>query len=359
MPSPIADERLVAASLDGDEEAFAALVSRHAGRARAVALAHVRRPEEADDVVQEAVLAAFLGLRRLRDPRRFSSWLCAIAANLAKMRLRRDRVARSLGDVSGGALVPEGVDLRLDAEDDLEALDVLPAGEREAVVLHYVDGFSCDEIAARLGRSPGAVRVRLHRARRRLRAHLGIHLTPRKELGMIEVVPENVVVRMVEDESRLASERLRIVVLREKDGDRRLPIWIGAAEGDALALHLGGDALPRPLTIDLAGRLVEAAGARVEDVRISALREKTFYAVVRLAVGDRVEEVDARPSDALNLAVRVGAPVFVDDEVMEQAGRRPDNLEAEFDSYPLEEERPPGVWRPLSAELVKSLYPAP
>lgn len=358
MRSPIADERLVAASLDGDENAFAALVSRHAARARAVALAHVRRPEEADDVVQEAVLAAFLGLRRLREPRRFSSWLCAIVANLAKMRLRRDRVARSLGDVSGGALVPEGVDLRLDAEDDLEALDVLPDAEREAVVLHYVDGLSCDEVAARVGRSPGAVRVRLHRARRRLRAHLGIHLTPRKELEMVEVVPENVVVRMAED-GQLANERLRIVVLKEADGERRLPIWIGASEGDALALHLGGDAFPRPITVDLAGRLVEAAGARIEDVRISALREKTFYAVVRLAVGDGVEEVDARPSDALNLAVRVGASIFVDEAVMEQAGRRPDALEAEFDSYPSGEERSPGTWRPLSADFVRSLYPTP
>ena len=125
------------------------------------------------------------------------------------MRLRRDRLVRSLGDVSGGALVPEGVDLDAGAAEDVAAaLDVLPPGEREAVVLHYLDGFSCDEIATRLGRSSGAVRVRLHRARRRLREHLGIHLTPRKELGMVEVVPENVVVRMVEDGSQLASERL-------------------------------------------------------------------------------------------------------------------------------------------------------
>jgi RNA polymerase sigma factor (sigma-70 family) len=363
--SRIADERLVAASLDGDEDAFAALVSRHAGRARAVALALLRRPEEAEDVVQEAVLAAFLGLTGLRDPSRFGGWLCGIVANLAKMRLRRERAARSLGDVSGGAVVPDGVELS-DGPSVAEALQALPAAEREAVVLHYVEGLSCHEIAGRVGRTPGAVRVRLHRARRRLREHLGV-LHPvgsREERKMVEVEIADVVVKVVEaapeEETRLADERLRVVVLKEKRGERRLPIWIGASEGDALALQLGGDSMPRPITVDLTARLVEAAGARVEDVTISALREKTFYAVVRLAAGDRVEELDARPSDALNLAARVGAPIYVADEVMEQSSLLPDRLEEELAAPSWSGvEQPEGVWRTLSPQLVKSLYPAP
>ena len=340
MRSRIADERLVAASLDGDEDAFAALVSRHSARARAVALALLRRPEEAEDVVQEAVLAAFLGLHGLREPSRFGGWLCGIVANLAKMRLRRERAARSLGDVSGGAVVPEGVELS-DGPSVAEVLEALPAAEREAVVLHYVEGLSCHEIAGRVGRTPGAVRVRLHRARRRLREHLGV-LHPvgaREERSMVEVEIQDVVVKVVEaapdEEAKLADERMRVVLLKEKQGERRLPIWIGASEGDALALQLGGDAMPRPITVDLTARLIEAAGGRTE-------------------------ELDARPSDALNLAARVGAPIYVADEVMEASSLLPDRLEQEL-AMPSwgGKELPEGVWQTLSPQLVKSLYPTP
>ena len=262
-------------------------------------------------------------------------------------------------------MVPEGVELS-EGTGVAAALRALPAAEREAVVLHYVEGLSCREIAGRVGRTPGAVRVRLHRARRRLREHLGV-LHPvgaREESSMVEVEIEDVVVKVVEaapdEEARLADERMRVVLLKEKQGERRLPIWIGASEGDALALQLGGDAMPRPITVDLAARLVEAAGARIEEVTVSALREKTFYAVVRVRAGDRVEELDARPSDALNLAARVGAPIYVADEVMEASSLLPDRLEQELAAPSWSGvEQPEGVWQTLSPKLVKSLYPTP
>ena len=181
---------------------------------------------------------------------------------------------------------------------------------------------------------------------------------------MVEVEIQDVVVKVVEakpdEETRLADERMRVVLLKEKRGERRLPIWIGASEGDALALQLGGDAMPRPITVDLAARLVEAAGARIEEVTVSALREKTFYAVVRLAAGGRTEELDARPSDALNLAARVGAPIYVADEVMEASSLLPDRLEQELAMPSWRgKELPEGVWQTLSPQLVKSLYPTP
>jgi RNA polymerase sigma factor (sigma-70 family) len=352
------DEQLVRRSRLGDRDAFAELVARHTPRATSAARTILRSPEDAEDVAQEAILSAFLSLDRLRDGARFGSWLAAIAANLAKMRLRQ---RRSAADLPGGLAAP--------ADDVVEALDslrsalaVLPAGEREVVVMHYVEGLSCEEIGTRIGRSAGAVRVRLHRARLRLRERL----THRKERGgMVEVTLEDVVVRVLapaegEELPRLADERLRVVVLKERDGERRLPIWIGAFEGDALALHLGGESMPRPLTADLMARLLEAAGGRIEDVRISSLRDKTFYAIVRVVGPAGAQELDARPSDALNLAARVGAPIFVDDEVMEQAGRTGELLDEELTSMQAEwlEVDQEGEWTSLSPALVKSLYPA-
>jgi RNA polymerase sigma factor (sigma-70 family) len=364
------DRELVHASLDGDRSAFGALIDRH--RLRAVTIAHglLRNRDDADDVVQEAVLQAYLGLGRLRDADAFGAWLGGITVNLARMRLRARRdVAPSLDD--GGRVVPESFEASvLDELDSLRklgaALEPLPASERDAVLMHYVDGLTAQEIAALLGERAGTVRVRLHRARERLRQRLS---PTRRELEpMVEVTVDDVVVRVLKDvpegETRLANERLRVVLLKEEEGDRVLPIWVGPPEGDALALQLGGESMPRPMTADLMARLIEATGARIERVVVSSLREKTFYASVGVRTRDGITEVDARPSDALNLAVRVGAPIYVDPELMEGSGiasadasERMVALESEWlKGEDLPEE--PTEWRSVSPEFVKALYPA-
>ena len=370
MRAPDADSQLVAATLAGDRSAFALLIDRHSGRAAAVA-ASILGETEAEDVVQEALLASYLGLERLRRPERFGSWLCAIAANLARMRLRQRGSQVSFDELGGRRFAVGGHALTLTPEEAIDAaelmevvrsaFDALPARQRDVALLYYVDGLSCSEIAALLGSSPGAVRVGLHRARRELRRRL-----VRKEPTMPEVTLEDVIVRAAPgkaDEPRLANERLRVVLLREKGGEgRRLCIWVGPPEGDALALQLGGDSMPRPLTADLMARLLEAAGATIERVTISSLRDETFYAVVTIVARDGSQEIDARPSDALNLAARVGAPIFVDDEVMAGAGLVGDDLERElaevYEKYGYPEEVP-GEWRSLSPELVKALHPPP
>ena len=380
MRVELGDRDLVDAARAGDRRAFGELLGRHGPRARAV-VRGLLGTHDAEDVVQEAALCAYLDLGRLREPERFGGWLCGIAVNLARMRLRGHRATRSLEDWAGGLRVPGLVGADVSPEDEVEAretlelvrraIKVLPKGQRQVVLMHYVDGLSCQEIAALLGRSTGAVRVRLHRARAQLRGRLSSLVpipasTARKErTNMVEVTLEDVVVRVVVDETpegelpRLANERLRVVLLRERGGERRLPIWIGAFEGDALALHLGGESMPRPLTADLMARLLEATGGRVDHVRVSSLRDKTFYAVLAIAVGDRLEELDARPSDAFNLAARVGAPIYVDDDVFEQAARPPDVLESELESGPFEEGEQPARWDSLSPELVLSLHPGP
>lgn len=113
-----------------------------------------------------------------------------------------------------------------------------------------------------------------------------------------------------------------IVMLKELAGERILPIWVGRFEASALALQLNEIATPRPMTFDLMARLVEVAGARVENVAVMSLRDNTFYAAIWVRVGDQVYEVDARPSDALTLALRLKAPIFVTPEVLDQGRTR-------------------------------------
>lgn len=110
-----------------------------------------------------------------------------------------------------------------------------------------------------------------------------------------------------------------IVILRDADGQRVLPIWVGPAEANAIALQIENLAPPRPMTHDLLRDVVGALGVTVSRVIISDLKGSTFYAYLELRQGSDVVLVDARPSDALALAARTRAPIFVNPQVLEQA----------------------------------------
>ncbi len=116
----------------------------------------------------------------------------------------------------------------------------------------------------------------------------------------------------------------RVVILKEKESDRFLPIWIGPAEADAIAVRLQDVSVARPLTHDLLRKVIDELGAQVEYVFVNDLSNDTFFAKVMLKVGDRSLEVDSRPSDAIALAVRAEVPIFVDESVLDKAGVRLD-----------------------------------
>ena len=112
----------------------------------------------------------------------------------------------------------------------------------------------------------------------------------------------------------------RVVILKEKNTDRYLPIWIGPAEADAIAVKLQGVNVPRPLTHDLISSVIDALGANVNSIVVNDLKNDTFYAKINLDIDGGQMEVDSRPSDALALAVRVEAPIYVDESVLDKAG---------------------------------------
>jgi bifunctional DNase/RNase len=174
---------------------------------------------------------------------------------------------------------------------------------------------------------------------------------------MIELTIDHVVVQRADEAE--PGPRL-VVLLREADGERVLPIWIGAPEAEALAFGLSGEAPPRPLPYDLTLRLLEAAGASVDRVTINRLAEKTFYAVVTVAGTGGTSEIDARPSDALNLAARSGARVFATEEVLEEAAIRGDDLERQLDAKQLAAGlgETTGEWKPLDAADVRAAWEA-
>ena len=110
-----------------------------------------------------------------------------------------------------------------------------------------------------------------------------------------------------------------IVILRDKDGQKVLPIWVGIFEANAIALQIENIATPRPMTHDLLRNIITNLDGRVDRVVVSDLKENTFFAIIHLTVkGERVV-VDARPSDAIALALRTRAPIFVEDAVIDHA----------------------------------------
>lgn len=112
----------------------------------------------------------------------------------------------------------------------------------------------------------------------------------------------------------------RVVILREKEADRYLPIWIGPGEADAIAVRLQDVAVARPMTHDLLRNLIEQLGGRVAYIVVNDLSNDTFFARIVLDVNGETMEIDARPSDAIALAVRVEAPIYAEETVLDRAG---------------------------------------
>jgi bifunctional DNase/RNase len=110
-----------------------------------------------------------------------------------------------------------------------------------------------------------------------------------------------------------------IIILRDEDDKRSLPIWVGIFEANAIALELEKIATPRPMTHDLIKNILEAIDARVLKVMVTDLKDNTFFAVLHLQVGETEYTVDSRPSDAIALALRVAAPIYVDEDVVRKA----------------------------------------
>ena len=117
-----------------------------------------------------------------------------------------------------------------------------------------------------------------------------------------------------------------VVILREAEGERILPIWIGPGEAQAIRRILADEPFPRPLTHDLLVLIVEGLKARVSRVVISDLRESTFYATVMVQRDDEVLSIDARPSDSIAVALRAKAPIFVNEELLQEPPRRGDEV---------------------------------
>lgn len=347
------DSELVLAARTGDKAAFGVLVERHLPLARRVAMRLVAHQEIAWELAQEAVLEAYLALDMLREPGRFQSWLYGIVRNVCRSYLRSQRTSFfSLEALSGGELYSggsyagveyDGVEyahyLRCGPELDPQvlverhelsaqvkaAIESLSPKNQTASRLFYEEQLSLQEIATQLGTSVNVIKSRLFQARKQLQVRLTSTYEPTYRPFTVPMVDKEKRTSMIKISAVHALEGVLadnyILYLLDTAGGRVLPIWVGPYEGMQISYLLQGRATPRPLTYKFIANLLDTLGATLQEVRVEALKETTFYAVVKAQNGKTVHELDARPSDALALALEMKSPIFVADEVMTKAGR--------------------------------------
>jgi len=320
---------------------MAELLRRHWDTAVLLAERVLGSPDLARDAVQEAAIAAMTDVERLRSPERFGAWFCGIALNVSRKWLRQLRLERSglLPDRPSEAADPaEAAEIADTAARVQRAIAALADGQQDAVRLFYLQGLSHREVADELGISVSAVKARLHQARAALAPRLAQFTTTQESEARAMTATDAAEwaevtvtdIRRSEDEDD--SKREHVMLLTERGGDRRLPIWIGPAEATALALTLESVETPRPFAYKLAAGLVEAAGAQISEVRITQLLESVFYAIVVVRGPAGPREVDARPSDAVNLAAVTGIPIRVNAGLFAAATRDPEARRVSFPS---------------------------
>ncbi|GAA0384789.1 hypothetical protein GCM10009530_39580 [Microbispora corallina] len=285
------DGELVDRARAGDASAFHELVRRHRSMARSAAVHLVGRPDAVDDLVQEGFLQAWTSLGRLADGDRFRGWLYGILLNLS----RRWLVTREspLDDYWEGDPVDPfaSIEARWLVR---EAVRQLPPGSREAVVLYYFDDLTVEQVAASLGLSASAVKLRLHRGRLQLRGRLAEEFPRRQRRPAMTPVRIAMIVP--------AAPRL-LVVLHDEDGGRILPLWLPprAMVGKAAGL---------------AARVLAATGTALEAVHVAGPEK----AELRLRTGDGTTTLPVEVAEGLALAHRWGCPVLVGEELIGERG---------------------------------------
>jgi len=321
----IPDGDLVRLARDGDPAAFRLLIERHLPMARARAGRLCQQPDDADDAVQDAFLQAFIALDRLRDPDRFAGWLGGIVANVCRAQRRRPPLTL-LGDWPEN-LHPASAD-SLPSAEDLDRADVLgravaglPPGQRHAVTLFYY----ADQPASQVAGTPGAAKASLHKARRRLREYITEHrpdlipaLSRRIPMTAVRIAHADPWPGRTPDGSM--DIRHVLVILADDAGRRALPVRLSGPQLWRL-LSRPGDRDEETHDEQMTGWLLQAAGVTLTGVTVTDLGPGVTVTRIGIAGPGQTRPVTASLADGLTLAVITGAPLAVDDPVMDRLAR--------------------------------------
>ena len=328
------DVELVALARCGNKTAFSHLIKRHQTLVLRLAQKMMSRKDIAKELVQEAFLQAYLSLDRLREDDKFQSWLCGIVINVCRSHIRHQKLDfLSFEEIMGGIKLDGDIftsaspsPMKVAQEQELyslvlEAVNSLSPKNRTTVLLFYFEQLTIYEISALLDSSVTAVKGRLYKARKQLKDKLlplyledsSIVSTNQNIKSMIKVTVADVV------SSPSIAPQSSVVILWDEANRRILPIFVGLDSGATIAHILIETSMTRPMTLQFMSNMLQAADVNLESIRIESLEEDIYYAVATLGCNGQVKEVDARPSDAIALALLENKPIYVNEAVMKEA----------------------------------------
>ncbi len=330
------DQQIIREYLDGNTKAFNVLINRYQYAVYGMCYHFAHNFADAKDLTQETFIQAFTKLDQLRNPQKFSSWLRQITMNVYRMwRRNQERYPKvSIEKVGEENLVDkqspspqkeiEINELRAKVR---RAISSLSEKNRLTLTLYYIDGLTYEEIGTFLDIPKTTIKSRLYKARKKLKKEV---LQMTKDEFQHSPLPEDFSSQVLQEVEltqiyplketddfhtlmkQQAKQTLLILILTSKEEpNRHLPIFIGFNEGSAIFLARKGISPPRPLTHDLIVTLLKAAGATVQKVIVTDLRETTFFGRIILECNGKIKEIDSRPSDAIAIAVRLKTPIFI------------------------------------------------
>ncbi len=334
----LTDAELVQLAREDDKYAFNLLMERYQIMATCIALRMVSNEESAHDLVQEAMLQAFLSLDRLRDDTRFKSWFYGIVLNVCRNSRREDRTETiSLNTPPGNWLSElhrsweeqadpqeyiEQQELRMILD---ESLNTLSIKNRTVAQLFYYEEMSIQEIAQKLAISQTAIKNRLHKSREHLRTHLlktspDMIPTTTQKRGKAIMIKVSIAKVVPQQNYRT------LVVLQDKAQQRVLSIWLQTDRIDPIGrmrmLPQTQNAPVEPLTTDFIVNLLQATGSTISSIEIENLQDEILYARIHIQSHGEAQHLKAHLNDAIPLALRLNSELYVAEAVMEKLGQK-------------------------------------
>ncbi len=322
------DARLVEQTLFDNKEAFTVLVERYHLMSLCIVKRYVANEEVARELVQEALLQAYLSLHQLRDGNRFKNWFYGITLNICRNWLRQQKnsaVLYAMAQEVDQALSsnPEEVLLEQELRHIVsEAVAVLTPGNREVAQLFYYEDLGLQEIARQKNLSLAAVKNRLYKSREQLRAYLQtqypelatrvMRANRRRKTTMIPVAVAKV--------ENLKLSNTSMVVLVDEQKKRAIPLLYSNPREPELYKSLQKNAVVESLTMDFIVNVIRGLGGTVEGMEIDTLQEEIIYARLRLhSRKGKCSTINTRLDDALPLALRLSVPISIAEELMDRS----------------------------------------
>lgn len=315
--------KLIDKALTGDKKAFGILADKYYAYCLAIARQYCIKYDKdiAKDLVQNGLMEAYFCLSNLRDKTTFKKWLGGIVKNLCKNYFRENnKQYLSLRHYHEELHDPGTFEEERVVNIVLNGIKALDVSYQRVVYLFYYEGKSIEEICDELLITKSSVKVRLHRARKELRAILELNSELREYQQYFKNWKIMKKLRIIDMILGGENNGNCSVLFYDEESFRVLPIVITKEEAETMLIAMKGIDFPRPMTFNLITEIIRSNNLEPEGAYVTEILNGVFISTLKLKGEENVKEYDSRPSDAITIALMFGCPVFVSQKILDKAG---------------------------------------